>query len=463
MPELLLRFPQGFLWGAATAAHQNEGNNTNNDFWAWEQRPGHVVDGTTSGLACDWWNRAEEDFDRAAALGLNTLRLSVEWSRIEPRQDVWDSAAIDRYREMLQALRERGLEPMVTLHHFTNPLWLAEQGGWTSSHVVPRFERFVAKVVESLGDLCRVWCTINEPSIYATFAYIIGKWSPGEKNMLQFIRVTRNQIKAHAAAYHTIHHYQPEAQVGIVLHKATFDPANPTSIADRWVAGLRDLLFHWRTLDAVTSGRLKLPFGLGLISHPLAVNSSDFVGINYYGRHPLRFDAGAIGTLFAGPVEAPPEIAWPSPWTDREIYPNGLYRFLRRTAKYGLPLQVAENGVADATDKVRPAYILTHLAALHRALQRGADVRSYYYWTLVDNYEWIEGWTTRFGLFELDPSTQERRPRRSAALYGAIARANAITEEMVAEYAPEVLDQVFGEPVDPYMAVETARMSRGVR
>lgn len=458
MPERVLRFPQGFRWGAATAAHQNEGNNTNNDFWAWEQVPGHVIDGTTSGLACDWWDRAEEDFDRAAGLGLNTLRLSVEWSRIEPRPGVWDSAAFDRYRQMLQGLRQRGLEPMVTLHHFTNPLWLAELGGWTNGQVVPLFERYAGKVVEKLSDLCRIWCTINEPSIYATFAYILGKWSPGEKNMLHFIRVTRHQVKAHAAAYHAIHQRQPGAEVGIVFHKATFDPANPASVADRWVARLRDLLFHWRTMDAVTRGRLKPPYGLGLSLHAPAVNSNDFIGLNYYGRHPLRFDRGAFGTLFAGPVEAPPEIAWPSPWTDREIYPNGLYRFLVRAAGYGLPLYVTENGVADPTDEVRPGFILTHLAALHRARQRGVNVRGYYYWTLVDNYEWAEGWTTPFGLFALDPSTQVRTPRRSAALYGAVARANAITEQMVEAYAPQVMDQVFGEPADPYDVAETLRV-----
>ncbi len=438
-----LRFPPDFLWGVATAAHQNEGNNTNNDFWAWEQVADHIADGICSGSACDWWNRAEEDFDRAASLGLKTLRLSVEWSRIEPRPGVWDDAAFDRYREMLQGLRARGLEPMITLHHFTNPLWLAEQGGWANPDIVPLFARYAGKVVARLGDLCRVWGTINEPSVYATFAYILGKWPPGEKNPLRFIAVTRHQIQAHAAAYEVIHATQPEAQVGMVLHKASFDPANPSFLPDRWVAGLRDVLFHWRMVDAITRGRTALPFGLGMNRYGPSGGTSDFIGLNYYGRHPLRFDLGAFGTLFAGAVQAAPEVAWPHPWGEREIYPNGLYRFIKKTARYGRPIYVAENGMADATDVVRPGYILTHLAALHRAIQEGANVRGYYYWTLVDNYEWTEGWTARFGLFELDPATQERRPRRSAALFGAIARANAITEEMVAEYAPEVMEQIF--------------------
>jgi beta-glucosidase len=447
MPQRTLRFPDGFLWGAATAAHQNEGNNTGNDFWAWEQDPSHIADHTTSGLACDWWRRAEEDFDRAAALGLNTLRMSVEWSRLEPRPGVWDSAAFDRYRAMLRGLRERGMEPMVTLHHFTNPLWLAERGGWTNEEVAGLFERLAAKVVEALGDLCQTWCTINEPNIYAAEAYILGRWTPGESDLLKFIGVTRNQFKAHAAAYQAIRRRQSEGRIGLVQHMAAFEPANPASAADRSVAGTRSSLLNWRFVEAVIEGKLKFPYGRGLPYAP-AVNSSDFIGLNYYGRHPLRFDPGAGGSLFASPVQGRPEVAWPPPWTDREIYPEGMQRFLVELARYGRrPLYVTENGLAAATadDEKRAGFILTHLAALQRAIRQGADVRGYYYWTLVDNYEWVEGWTTPFGLIELDPATQKRTPRGSAALFGELAHANAITEEMVEKYAPGVIDQVFGD------------------
>lgn len=443
MPRRILTFPDGFRWGVATAAHQNEGNNTNNDFWAWEQIPGHIADGSTSGLACNWWAKAEEDLDRAAAMGLNALRMSVEWSRIEPRPGAWDSAAFDRYREMLKGLHARGLEPMVTLHHFTNPLWLTEQGGWANEAVVSFFERYAAKVVETLGDLCQAWCTINEPTIYAAHAYVLGKWSPGESDLLKFIRVTRNQVKGHTAAYQVIHREQPGAQVGIVKHMAAFDPANPASTADRWAATVRDQFLNWRFIDAVMQGKLKLPFGAGIQRDALAVNSNDFIGVNYYGRHPLRFDLSATGTLFAAETQARSDIAWPEPWTDREIYPAGLHRFLTRLARYGKPLYVTENGIADASEEVRPGFILTHLAALHQAIREGVDVRGYYYWTLADNYEWVEGWTTRFGLIALDPATQKRTPRRSAQLYAEIARTNAITEQVVEMYAPQVVDQVF--------------------
>jgi beta-glucosidase len=444
MPAHKLEFPDGFLWGAATAAHQNEGRNTNNDFWAWEQIPGHVVDNTTSGLACDWWQRAEEDFDRAAALHLNSLRLSVEWSRLEPEPGQWDEAACERYREMLQALRARGLTPMMTLHHFTNPLWLAEQGGWANPDVVAHFVRYVQQVVTSLGDLCQLWSTINEPNIYAAYAYVLGKWPPGKQDILTALAVMRHQAQAHAAAYHAIKQVQPEAQVGLVQHLAIFDPANPQAALDRLVAGMRSTLLNWRIVEAVMEGRLKFPLGLGRRQARLA-NTNDYLGINYYGRHRLKFNLRAVGMLFAEELPAPPERAWPKPWTDREVYPEGLYQLiLELYQRYRKPIYITENGMADATDDIRPGFILTHLAAVHRARQAGADVRGYDYWTLVDNYEWVEGWTTPFGLIELDPQTQARALRRSAQLYAEIARANAITADMVRQYAPQVMSQVFG-------------------
>src|SRR5512137_2818760 len=177
MPSATFHFPRGFLWGTATAAHQVEGNNTNNNWWKWEQ-DGHTQD--KSGLACDWWGgRWKEDFDRAAEAGQNAHRLSVEWSRIQPAPDRWDEDALERYRAMLQGLRDRGMTAMVTLHHFTDPLWLAEKGGWENSLVVPLFLKFVRKTVEALKEYCSLWCTINEPNVYVGLGYVTGSMPPG--------------------------------------------------------------------------------------------------------------------------------------------------------------------------------------------------------------------------------------------------------------------------------------------
>jgi beta-glucosidase len=332
---------------------------------------------------------------------------------------------------------------MVTLHHFTSPRWLSERGGWSAPEVVPAFARYASYMASALGDLCDTWSTLNEPGIYAAFAYILGRW-PGQVGLVPFIRVTRNQLRAHAAAYRAVREARPNARVGLVQHFAGFEAADPLSRRDRLVAAVSDTTLNWRLVEGVLTGRLKPPYGLGLRRHPGAVNSSDYIGVNYYGRHPMRFDRSSPGTLFASPGEARPERAWPAPFEGREVDPAGLERFLVRLARYGKPLYVTENGMADAADDVRPAFILTHLAALHRALSRGADVRGYYHWTLVDNYEWAEGWTTRFGLFALDPGTQVRTPRPSARLFGEIARANAVTEALVEQWAPGAATEVFG-------------------
>jgi beta-glucosidase len=447
-----LRFPENFLWGVATAAHQNEGNNTNNDFWQWEQMPGKVTDNTTSGLTCNWWDpdqkRAEADFERAAEMGLKAMRLSVEWSRIEPEPGKWDKTAIERYRSMLKYLHQLGITPMLTLHHFTNPFWLAERGGWLAAGVVGLFFRYTNYVVQKLGDLCNVWCTINEPMVYAYMAYLTGQWSPGEKNFLSTFQIAATMAKAHIAAVEAIHFRQPQAKVGLVNHIPVLDPVRPNKL-EQIVANWQDTLFNRRILEAVYQGQWRFPLRFNLSkNHPLTHFASypctdDFIGINYYGRHSVAFDPTRPFTLFGRHEIKREAEMWQAPWADREIYPRGLYQVIKQMAAYNKPIYITENGLADREDARRPKFLLTHLAAVHRAIQEGIDVRGYYHWTLVDNYEWVEGWSTRFGLIELDPETQKRAPRRSAQLYSDIIKVKAITPEIVEEYAPEAMEAVF--------------------
>lgn len=446
-----LSFPEGFLWGAAVSSHQNEGWNENNDFWGWEQTPGHISDGSTSGAACGWWKFAEDDFDLAAELGGNTLRLSVEWSRVQPAPDRWDDAAIDRYREMLKALRERGLEPMVTLHHFTNPLWLAEVGGWANPNVVGLFETYAAHVVESLGDLCSTWCTINEPVVYAINAYLRGAWPPGKKSLPKTFTVMGNMAKAHALAYRVIHRRHGSMKVGIVKAMPIFDPANPESGGDSRVAAATDAVFNSRFLEAVTEGKFRAPLfnvsgfklgpGVGLYTY--GVDSNDFFGLNYYGRENIAFSASRPDSAFGHSVLLEGREYCDEPWGSREIYPEGIYRQLVRLGAHRKPVYVTENGIDDRQDSRRARFILLHLAQVHRAIREGVDVRGYYHWTLVDNYEWAEGWGPRFGLVAFDVASRERSPRRSALMYAEICRANAITEEIVEKYAPEAAPEIW--------------------
>jgi beta-glucosidase len=428
----ILSFPEGFLWGTATSSHQVEGNNTNNQWWAWEQKPGHIRNGDRSGLACDWWRNAEADFDRAAALGQNSHRLSLEWSRIEPQEGQFDDGALQRYRQMLRALRQRSLEPMVTLHHFSNPLWLVQQGEWENPQTAAHFERYVTRVVEALGDLVTLWATINEPAIYAMLSYLRGRFPPGKRAPVRACQVLRNLLMAHGTAYQAIHRQQSQARVGLVKAVRVFEPANPSSALDRLVTRLRDHVFNDVVLLGARDGRLRVPLGWGLSRYPALVDSLDFVGVNYYTRNLVSFDIRrpreAFGRESFREGAELSDAGLSGPYS--EVYPEGLYAALLKAARLGKPIIVTETGLPDADDDQRPRFLLTHLAQVHRALRDGLPIQGFYHWTLVDNFEWADGWGLRFGFIELDPETQERRIRPSGHLYADICRTNGITREM---------------------------------
>jgi len=433
MPQATFHFPADFKWGVATAAHQVEGHNTNNDWWAWEQQEGHIKDGRKSGRACNWWEKAEDDFDRAAELGLNALRLSVEWSRVEPRSGEFDDSALERYGEMLQALRGRNIEPMVTLHHFTNPHWLTERGGWENPETIALFARFVRRVVQALGQHCDLWCTINEPNVYGYMGYLEGIFPPGQSDFQAAMRVIRHLLAGHAAAYREIHAVQPQARVGLAHNMRVFDPANPRSLLDRRIARSVDKTYNQAILTALARGRWMLPLGFGLawkLRHTL-----DWIGLNYYTRDLIAFDRTQQQTLFSDRLHAGEAELLDGGYG--EFYPQGMLRCLQRVARLGLPIYVTENGIPDDDDDQRPRYLLTHLHQMWHAIQLCYPVMGYYHWTLVDNFEWAEGWALRFGLIALGPRGG-RKPRGSIKLYADLIQANAISPQIIDTYAPEL-------------------------
>jgi len=448
--EATLPFPSDFRWGTATSAHQCEGSLTNNDWVAWEKIPGSIADGTDSSRTCQWWDgRYEEDLDQAQSMGQNALRLSVEWSRIEPDEGRWDHDAIARYRDILSALLARGIEPMVTLFHFTTPLWLTERGGWENEAAVRYFDRFVSKVVDALGDLVDLWCTINEPNVYAVQSYLLGIWPPQERSVLATFRVLRHQLLAHALAYRTIHNLQPTARVGLAQHLRVFDPFRPGSLLDRWAARLCDRFFNETVLSPPVDGVLRFPLGWNTFV-PEAIDSQDFIGLNYYSRDMVRFDIAQPGAFFVPRFAMPGAEFSMEGWG--EIYAKGLYRLLQRLRRYDKPLYVTEVGVPDNDDSKRPRMILTHLAAVHRALADRVPVKGLYFWSLVDNFEWADGFSARFGLVHLDLETGQRTLKRSGQLYREICQAGAITEDMVERYAPEARDEIFSFPATSEIA-----------
>jgi len=439
-----LPFPDGFLWGTASAAHQVEGHNSNNDWWEFEHQPDAIWHGDLSGPACDWWHNAEVDFDLMAKMGHNTHRLSIEWSRIEPKEGVFDPAAIARYREMLTALRQRNIEPMVTLHHFSTPRWLGQHGGWPNVHSIAFFRRFAAHAVEQLGDLVKLWCTINEPSVYSFFGYLFGEHAPGDKSLSTSFRVLKHLLMAHAAAYRAIHAIDGNAQVGIVKNIPFFEALDPANWASVRLTKVIDHLFNELVLKTVDDGKLRFPLSTGLTPYGALVDSLDFIGVNYYSRERVSLRRQAEGRF---------NILQPTPGAETsdhgrngtygEVYPEGLYLALKRAAKLGKPIYVTENGLPDYDDDQRPSFLLTHLAQIQRAIAQGIDVRGYYHWAFTDNFEWAEGWTLRFGLVALDETTQKRMPRPSAGLYTDIIEANAITPEMVRTFAPELIYKIW--------------------
>jgi beta-glucosidase len=439
MAEARFSFPSEFMWGTATAAHQVEGYNTNNNWYTWENE-GHIINGHKSGAACDWWGgRWQEDFDRAAETGQKAHRLSIEWSRIEPEPDQWDEDAIDHYREMMGGLVKRGLAPMVTLHHFTDPLWLTEIGGWENGSVVGYFQRFVEKVVESLKEFVTLWCTINEPNVLAVSSYLLGDFPPGEKNFQAVYKVIQNLILAHAAAYHKIHDIQPHAKVGLAHHYRGFSPAKSRRILDKRVAGMFSKMFNDVIPQVLVTGVLRL---LGKRDYVSAAKSTqDFFGINYYTREYVAFSPFAPRNLFSKRFLDPKVEHSTSGGIANE--PTTFFQALKWAESFGLPIYVTENGIDDAEDLLRPKYLAQHLHQMWRGVNFNWPVKGYFHWTLVDNFEWERGWTQRFGLWELDIETQARQKRKSAELFEAICKENALSTAMVAKYVPELVQIMF--------------------
>lgn len=433
MAQAQMNFPPDFAWGTATAAYQVEGNNTNSDWWRWEQENGRPK----SGLAANWWHNAEADLDTAVALGTNAHRLSLEWSRIEPEPSVFDAAALDRYRQILQAMHNRGIEPMVTLHHFSNPLWLVEKSDFNSQIVVEYFQRYTAKVVQTLGDLIPKWITINEPMVYVFMRYLAQEFPVGQHTGWFAAReAVNNLLRCHAAAYHTIKESFPEADVGLAKNFPVLQPPPTGNMMHKWWAKRVDGMFIDAWLKSMVNGRAHWPFGRSKIKG--LANSFDFIGVNYYTRFYVKFP----------PQHGFYETDWGpnaivSDGSYGEVYPAGLFQAIKRVLPLHKPIYITENGLPDAADRLRPSFILTHLREVWRAISFCFPVMGYYHWSLVDNFEWDRGWSQRFGLIEMDPETQARQLRPSGQLYSEICHSGSINSNMAQKYAPELVLTMF--------------------
>lgn len=396
-----LFFPKDFLWGAATAAHQVEGNNIHNNWWDWEQKGGGAE---PSGIACDHYHRFEEDFCLAKKLNHNAHRLSLEWSRIEPEEGQWNEEALNHYQEVLDNLQKKGMKAFVTLLHFTLPLWFAKKGGFERKENIKYFKRFCLLVASNFADKVDFWLTINEPKVFFGNAYVQGIWPPQKKNKLLAWWLYRNLALAHKEVYRAIKNEFPNAQIGAAINMPVFYSYN-------------NRLFK-KVITPLVSLVSNQSFYL------LTGKTHDFLGVNYYFFHNVQLQ-DLMMKITKRKIEQTillerSDLGWP-------IYPPGIYKVLVGLKKYKLPIYITENGVADAQDEYRAKFIVNHLHWIHQAIQEGVDVRGYLHWTLMDNFEWAFGFKPRFGLIEIDYKTQKRKIRKSAYVYAKICKENAIT------------------------------------
>ena len=382
-----LKFPNGFLWGAATSAHQVEGGNFN-DWSEWEKSSKRInqlkkqdknPEDYISDQACDHYNRFEEDFDLAKSLGHNAHRFSIEWSRIEPEEGKIDEKEIEHYRKVLVALKERGLEPFVTLYHWPLPIWLEKKGGWLNPKAPYYFDRYVKIISENLFDYVKFWITINEPNVYASNSYLKGNWPPQEKSIFKYFKVLKNLVKAHELAYKALHLIDLDCQVGISKNNLYFE---------------------------------KIPF-INYFWNKSFLNKikkyQDFIALNYYFH----------SSLFGNKNESVTDMGW-------EIYPEGIYHVLKGLEQYDKPIYITENGLADEKDEKREKFIKDHLSWIHKAIERGIDVKGYLYWSLLDNFEWDKGFWPKFGLVDVNYDTMKRKIRSSAYEYAKICKNNKL-------------------------------------
>ena len=399
-----LKFPEGFLWGSSTSSYQVEGHNVNADCWDWEQK--HQPPHLRSGDACDQYNRYESDFDLIKQLNQNSHRLSIEWSRIEPKQGEFDSYEIEHYKKVLKALKDRNIKVMLTLWHFTLPKWVADQGGWQSGKTVSYFERFVKKIVPELDEFVDMYITLNEPEVYVYESYISGDWPPQKKGFWGKLKAILNLASAHRKVYKFLHKNFPKKPVGIANNIQSFEPYHKHSLTEQLAVMFSDL-------------------GANHLFYFLTGKTHDFLGINYYFHVRFRTENQLIPT-----IENAEELKRDISDLGWEVYPEGLFDVLADLSDH-IPIYITECGIASTNDDRRNRFLITYLHEVYRAIQSGINVKGFFYWSLLDNFEWDKGFDPRFGLIEVDYKTQERHIRPSALVYTDIIQHNGIPHSLL--------------------------------
>lgn len=406
-------FPKDFMWGTSTAAYQIEGNIVND--WS--------TNGLDAGRAANSLKLYKQDISRMKYLANNSYRFSIEWARVEPEKGNFDLSAIDYYRDLLKELKKNNIKPMVTLHHFTNPVWIAKEGGWENPQTINHYLDFVKFIVNELKEYADIWITINEPNVYAFKAYDSGEFPPYKKNRESAIKVMANLLKAHGEAYQLIHKIDKDAKVGFAHHIALLQPNFILNPVDNIMVYYQNKVFNEAFWNSISTGEMKLNIpGIKGINQPFdknLKNSMDFIGLNYY----TRWYVNSSGDQIADKKSETNDLGW-------EIYPEGLLTSLKMADKYAkklkVPIYITENGIDDANDKKRGKYLINHTYYVWKAIQQGIPVKAYMYWSLMDNFEWAEKFKPKFGLYTID-----RKIRDSALIYKNICENNSISRDFI--------------------------------
>jgi beta-glucosidase len=408
------------LWGVATSAYQIEGA-IENDWTEWERfgrlKEKHTRCGSASGHRQRW----ESDLALLPTIGANSYRYSIEWSRLEPRPGEFDPRELSREADRVRLLHALGVEPVVTLHHYTHPVWFWREGGWGNPKSVEWFARLASAVAEAIPSV-RVWVTLNEPIVFVLGGYLGGLIPPGEARFSAAAAALGNLLRAHAAASAVIRERIADARVGIAHNMIEFAPDRPASSWDRKLVAAGDALYNLSLIEAIATGRMRWIFpgeGSAAFEVPDLPASIGFFGLNYYSRIHLRFRGipGRIGEFFYRDRDGRglTDTGW-------EIHPRGFDRALQTAASAGLPIIVTENGIATRNDRLRQEFLREHVVVLSHRRTAGLPIEGYFYWSLLDNFEWLDGFRPRFGLFAVDYATYARQRRPSADLFASLGR-----------------------------------------
>ena len=416
------QLPKGLLLGVATASTQIEGGEVNSNWNDW-YRQGKIRDNTDPATGNDHWRFWREDTELMAEMGLQLYRFSVEWARLMPEEGTVDESAVGQYREELLLLREKGIRPLLTIHHFSNPMWFETKGAFTKGENLHYYLELVELVIDRFGDLCSDYITINEPNVYATNSYFFGQWPPGEAKFLPTLRVMENLAYCHIAAYNLIHEKRKamgytDTKVGAANHVRVFAPKNEKNLWHRLCAKLTSFLFQDALTEAMTLG--KFPFPLRNHWHLPRGEYTDFIGVNYYTR-------STVSGIGDGVRDNSPrnDLGW-------EIYPAGIVECSRGLmAVLPRPIWITENGTCDNRDTFRCRYLYEHLKAL---AESGLPVERYYHWCFCDNFEWVEGNSAQFGLVSVDAVSRERKVKESGRFYSEIIRRGGVDEALYQQY-----------------------------